>query len=433
MPKKKKKGVEKEKKAKKKSFINERETLSFEQQILDNNRQLVRLRSRNAELESEMEKVKDKYDQLEEDRADVVAHLKRILNERTLEAQELHEQLLAFDQVRKEEQQAFKKREESLEQEFRTMESNLSAEVKLAEGKLNSLEEWRIARLDLMNKFEEQEKQMSEQEKSHKETLYEAEKELILGKAKMQIEMEERLIELAQKFQAATTIRIADETHKAIQENISLNRELDSIFRTCRELDYQNKEFKDRDQFLRLQISLYNSEAKMALKKVLKQNQIINKLSDDHLTMNLIYGRVQRAEALVQRNESLMENCKKNCCDMFKKIQTLEQHIEKSKKSEEEIMEEVCKNHKEIENLETILERAKNCFKNALDIQDEISDENVCSSCHSEVKEKLLHSLLDILTTYQPSKMTISKTSLQERPESVPLDHYKPGNLGLLK
>lgn len=79
-----------------------------------------------------MEKVKDKYDQLEEDRADVVAHLKRVLNERTLEAQELHEQLIAFDQVRKEEQQAFKKREESLEQEFRIMESNLSAEVKLA-------------------------------------------------------------------------------------------------------------------------------------------------------------------------------------------------------------------------------------------------------------------------------------------------------------
>ena len=54
----------------------------------------------------------------------------------------------------------------------------------MLEGKLNSLEEWRLARLDLMRKFEEQEKQMSEQEKKHKEALYEAEKELILGKAK---------------------------------------------------------------------------------------------------------------------------------------------------------------------------------------------------------------------------------------------------------
>ncbi|XP_051160751.1 cilia- and flagella-associated protein 157-like [Leptopilina boulardi] len=428
MPKKKKKGLEKEKKTKKKAFVNERETLSFEQQILDNNRQLARLRTRNAELESEMEKMKDKYDQLEEDRADVVAHLRRVLNQRTLEAQELHEQLLASDQVRKDEQETFKKREDSLEQSFRIMESNLSAEVKLAEGKLNSLEEWRIARLDLMKKFEEQEKQMSEQEKNHKETLYEAEKELILGKAKMQIEMEERLIELAQNFQNATTIRIANETHKAIKENISLNRELDLIFRTCRELDFQNKEYKDRDRLLRFQISLSNSEAKMALKKVLKQNQIINKLSDDYLTMNIIYGRVQRAESLVQRNELLMDNCKRNSNEMMKKIFILEKHIEKSSENEKEIIDEVIKNHKEIEKLEKILRRAKNCIKNALEVQ-EISDENVCDSCNSEVKEKLLHSLLDILTSYQSSKISIN--SLQYNSEFVS-DDYKPGNLGLI-
>lgn len=184
----------------------------------------------------------------------------------------------------------------------------------------------------------------------------------------MQIEMEERLIELAQNFQEATTIRIADGTHKAIKENISLNRELDIILRTCRNLDFQNKEYKDRDRLLRLEVSLYNSEAKMALRKVLKQNQIINKLADDHLTMNLVYGKVQRAEALVQRNETLMENCKINSNEMIKKIHILEQNIEKSKKNEEEIIEQVYKNHKEIENLEKILKRAKNCIKHALNV-----------------------------------------------------------------
>lgn len=184
----------------------------------------------------------------------------------------------------------------------------------------------------------------------------------------MQIEMEERLIELAQNFQNATTIRIANETHKAIKENISLNRELDLIFRTCRELDFQNKEYKDRDRLLRFQISLSNSEAKMALKKVLKQNQIINKLSDDYLTMNIIYGRVQRAESLVQRNELLMDNCKRNSNEMMKKIFILEKHIEKSSENEKEIIDEVIKNHKEIEKLEKILRRAKNCIKDALEV-----------------------------------------------------------------
>lgn len=46
------------------------------------------------------------------------------------------------------------------------------------------MEDWRLARIDLMNKFEEQEKQMAEQEIRHKETLYETEKRVIIGKAK---------------------------------------------------------------------------------------------------------------------------------------------------------------------------------------------------------------------------------------------------------
>lgn len=184
----------------------------------------------------------------------------------------------------------------------------------------------------------------------------------------MQKEVEERLIELAQSFRDATTIRIADATHRAIQENISLNRELDAMFRTCRELDSKSKEYKERDRILRLQGSLYKTEAKMALRKVLKQKQIINKLSEDHVTMNQAYGKIQRAEELVRRNESLMENCRQNSEEMLRKIRILEQHIQKTKENEKEIMEEVCENHKEIENLEEILKRARNCIEEALEV-----------------------------------------------------------------
>jgi len=51
-------------------------------------------------------------------------------------------------------------------------------------GKLNALEDWRLARLDLMRKFEVQEEEMAKQEESHKTTLYETEKSVIVAKAK---------------------------------------------------------------------------------------------------------------------------------------------------------------------------------------------------------------------------------------------------------
>lgn len=97
--------------------------------------QLSRLRSRNEELEAEAESLKEKLNRLEENKADLTAHLQRVLLKKTEEAEELQERLMALGNLHKEEQQAFKKKEESMEHEYKTMENNLSAEIKLA-GKL---------------------------------------------------------------------------------------------------------------------------------------------------------------------------------------------------------------------------------------------------------------------------------------------------------
>lgn len=79
-----------------------------------------------------MKALNNKFEQLQEDRSDVVAHLKRNLEDKTEEARELNERLLALEELRKQEQAECKKKENAMELEYRTMESNLSAEVKLA-------------------------------------------------------------------------------------------------------------------------------------------------------------------------------------------------------------------------------------------------------------------------------------------------------------
>lgn len=55
---------------------------------------------------------------------------------------------------------------------------------------MNALEDWRTARIDLLRKFEIQEEQMTEQEERHKRVLYQAEKELIINKARCVIDID---------------------------------------------------------------------------------------------------------------------------------------------------------------------------------------------------------------------------------------------------
>ncbi|KAG7202763.1 hypothetical protein KM043_009932 [Ampulex compressa] len=427
MPKK-KRGVDKEKKAKKKN-LNERETVSYEQQILDNNKQLARLRSRNEELENDAEIVKRKLQQLEEDRSDVVAHLKRSLEEKIEETREINERLSALQELRKEELIAFKKKEEGMELEYRTMECNLSAEVKLAAGKLNALEDWRLARLDLMHKFEVQEEQIKKQEERHKRTLYEAEKSIIIGKAKMQKEMEERLKDLAESFRRATNIRIADATHRAVRENVALNQELDVMFEVCRDLEVKTKEYKDADRMLRLQASLFETEAKIILNKTIKQKSTINRLAQAHDDMNLEYGKLQRENEQLAKYDELIKDYKEKCTTMEEKIRVLEQNLQWTKSEKERILAEADDKNSQFEQLDSILQEAKNCIAEALKLEEKIPTDDVCTSCYIDLKEKLLLSLQKILERETISSIPKCSPSQMEGIECF----YTKGSLGFLQ
>ncbi|KYN12458.1 PREDICTED: golgin subfamily A member 4 [Trachymyrmex cornetzi] len=402
MFKKKKRGGDKEKKVRKKC-LNERETVSYEQQILDNNRQLSRLRSRNEELEIEVKNLTKKYEQLKEDRSDVVAHLKRDLEGRIEEARELNERLSAMEELRKQEQAEYKKKENAMEQEYRTMESNLSAEVKLAAGKLNALEDWRLARLDLMRKFEIQEEEMAKQEEVHKTTLYETEKSVIVTKAKMQKEMEERLRQLAREFKEATNIRIADMMHNTVRRNIALNHELNSMLKICQDLERKSAQCKETDRTLRLQCELLEGEAKIAQEDVIKYRRAMHDLAEEHVDTVLEYGRIQRENMRLGNYEQIMSEYKARCTESEEKVKVLERHLQETKKAREKVLMEVRKKCEEFDNLNKILNEAKQSILEALELQEHVCTSDTCTSCCADQKQKIIYSLQNILEKHNIS------------------------------
>ncbi|XP_063987605.1 cilia- and flagella-associated protein 157 [Diachasmimorpha longicaudata] len=398
MGKKKKKGGDKEKKAKKKPAVNERDIVFYEQQILDNNRQLARLKTRNEFLEGELDSLKAELTRLEDDRSDVVAHLKRILQQKTEEAKELGERLLAMEELRKDEKLVYKTKEESMLQEYHNMETNLNAEVKLVSGKLNALEDWRNARAELTRKFEIQEEQMAEQEQRHREALYEAEKSLVIGKAQMQREMQERLNDLALSFQEATNIRMADATKRAIRENIVLNSELDETYKIRQELEEKMQICKETEQTTKLRASLIHEELQIALHKVFEQNRFIEKIAEDHLNATLLRTEERRMEQCTRSKDQLLQALREKQILADQEAGKIERAILDAEKEAKDILTDVQTNRLQIEQLTKILHSVKSIV---MQLPGEIGDNSStpCVACDGNFKKKLLeiYSILERL------------------------------------
>ena len=94
---------------------------------------------------------------MREDKADVVAYLKRTLSHRTDQIAELQARLEGLQQVHKTDGENYEKRLSNLEQEFSRTKEELASENMVLTKKLDALEEFRIQREQLMAKYDEQE------------------------------------------------------------------------------------------------------------------------------------------------------------------------------------------------------------------------------------------------------------------------------------
>lgn len=307
--------------------VSEVDKTFYELQITDLNRKLARLRELTANLEEKNTELEQKYVQLDEDRADVIAYLKKQLTEKQNEASELQERLLALQEAKENEKLKFDEKVKDMDEEYRIMKEQLTSEIKLITGKLNALEEFRIHRDELMKKFVDQEKAIEEQEIRHKRTLYEAEKMYIMSKDTIKKDMEKRIIELAKDFQKANEIRIAATTHRIIRENIAINNEMHKLQEIIERLTHENEDFKLKNRSLKQNCDLYTTERNMALGKSKIHRGVIDQLKTKYTKL---YTDVQDFKSEVdgaRQKEKELYASKKEIENLSYKIRVLEQNL----------------------------------------------------------------------------------------------------------
>jgi len=300
----------------------------YELTITDLNQKLARLRSHVTTVDESNITLTEKLKEVEADGVDVAAHLERTLAERNNSITELEERLVEITKVRDVENRVAQEKIGDLESKYKAMHDQLTSEIKLLNGKLNSLDEFRIQRDVLLAKFDEQEADLNEREKDHKEALYNMEQRAVVEKDALKKEVEQKLLQVSEDFTRSSEIRNAGYTRRLIRENIALQKEIDLLVMSQIKLQQAYTNQKSKHKEMEEQYSALDQIKNELVRNSVNKIKIIEGLTRNYEKLKAKYVEVLRYkkayESLLQAEKC--ENVKQK--DAAGKLRTLAKRME---------------------------------------------------------------------------------------------------------
>ena len=151
-------------------------------QIRDLETKIARYQDKCDTLELRNKDVEYKFEQQAVDKKEIVSFLKKQLEQRSDEIADLQEKLISLQQAKELEKDKYELEITTLKTEMRELRDHLTSENMVLCGKLASLEEFRVQKEDLLNKFAEMEELLKTQEQNHNEQIYQLERKAVLDK-----------------------------------------------------------------------------------------------------------------------------------------------------------------------------------------------------------------------------------------------------------
>ncbi|XP_048199370.1 cilia- and flagella-associated protein 157 [Perognathus longimembris pacificus] len=446
------------------SALKPEETSSIEElrefyhaQIQDLEDRLARYQRKWDELTVQEKLFRQEFDQLANNKKEIVAFLKRTLNQRVDEITDLNEQLQSLQLAKEMEKDAFEAQLAQVRHEFQETKDQLTTENIILVGKLAALEEFRLQKEELMIKFETLEDQLQKQEAEYKEYIYNLEKQSVLDKDRLRKEIIQRVNLVAADFRKVATNQMWETTKRAILENSTVTMKLAKVSQQGVQLLQENEQLRDNQGQLCQQVELLESTQKVMARNSKGHQKIILMLAEKCREQQQGAMEAQQLRLLQNHLEQSFLQLQIDNQGLRNQIEELTQGLEHQHMEIEELKQELTDEQKVRANLELVLTQATSFLQDIMQMKAEEKDSDfnvILQMQRKELLQQLLAQLscvvlqkphlsvcpwlpfqeTDVMTpasphscpSIQPPKMT----SLMQQLSGI--TSYQPGDLGLV-
>ncbi|XP_066922675.1 cilia- and flagella-associated protein 157-like [Clytia hemisphaerica] len=416
-------------------------------QIRDLELKISRYQTKCDELDLRNKDLEKQFDQQASDKKEIVSFLKKQLEQRSDEIADLQEKIIGVQQAKDIQKDKYEVEITTVKTEMQEVKDQLTSENMVLQGKLTSLEEFRVQKETLLNKFADMEQLLRDKEEDHKEQIYQLERKAVVDKDRLKKEMILRVNTVAAEFRKVSNKQMADTTKRTIRENVMINSQLSKMSDKTVELITENDEIKLKNKNHKQHLDVLEGTEKELIRKNAANQKLIRMLTAkareqeetlmDFMEKESSYKKLESDHAKL---EEVLETLQKDHGSFNEEHLALTERYQELKKERDTVLDD--KNY-----LIGILSDATQVLKQALQHEDPTEDAG-----RVEMKNtNLLYKVIEILKVavemgvgiqlddFLAKRTLIAKKKLhcglpsQMTMQSPPhAAHYKLGDLGIV-
>ncbi|XP_040338331.1 cilia- and flagella-associated protein 157 [Herpailurus yagouaroundi] len=422
-------------------------------QIRDLEDRLARYQRKWDELAVQEKLFRQEFEQLANNKKEIVAFLKRTLNQKVDEITELNGQLQSLQLAKEVEKDAFEAQLAQVRHEFQETKDQLTTENIILGGKLAALEEFRLQKEELTEKFTTLEDQLRKQESDYKDYVYNLEKKSVLDKDRLRKEIIQRVNLVATEYRKVATSQMWDTTKRAIVENNTVTLQLSKISRQGAQLLQENEELKGTRDELCKQLDLLENAQKVMARHSRGHRKIIVMLTEKCREQQQGTVEAEQLRLQLSQLEQGLRQLQQDTQTLRSQRDQLNLQLERQQAEAQQLQRELTEEQKVRANLEAALARATFILRDVLQMQPDEEDSDSDVVFQLQLKE-MLHQVLAMLSSAvvlsprlavylnqesqahsppkgsQPGTQPPKMGSPRQPPSSI--TPYQPGDLGLV-